>query len=657
MAAPLAGMVAMAALAAGLSDPTAAAETGFLAFATGIVLLASGAVAAGATVPLLGTAAVVALTWIVPAGPARGFLVEATAALALMLAALDRSAGQGGLAALLRPVPALGLAFGLQALLRADELLAPPSATWALVVYAALPTLGALAALALARLDGPAPAALAAAAVLVLGPGFRPATVTALVALAAATVLLGERGTLERLLSGAPTVSTPSPRWLDLSPAGPAGRWLRPLARLGAALLLVAPVSWSPSAAFVSILAGVAFALRRRLWAAPLCSGVAVAGAWAATLAWGGRPLAEAALLAAVVPLTVPALSWPGRGRSERVGLSATALVLAVAAAIMVPVDGALAAPGALAAAAVAVEARDPESRRQGAPRPATTLQGIWSTLLLTGAALAGAYPWLRPAPLATVLAVLGIPAGWVGASLVVALALVVIGAASGAAALWPSSRAPRWSAAAAGSLAALALLLQVPGTGVELVRDGAPVVLAGSERTWSASLDGGGSAATGLARSLAGPSSGSAGSIAPAGTPVRAIVLDSALGNAAELPPGTPVATLALRWVDRPERIWTLRAGEETGEWAADRTRRQGEAQPVIPAPWRSWIPGESPFFGHRYRTELRLTEPPFPVDPVDPVDGDDGDDGGEGDGAGRALGPIGSSFACVPIFRPAWS
>ena len=143
-------------------------------------------------------------------------------------------------------------------------------------------------------------------------------------------------------------------------------------------------------------------------------------------------------------------------------------------------------------------------------------------------------------------------------------------------------------------------------------------MVLTGSERAWSASLDGGGAAASGLAWSLADRSAGAAGSIAPAGTPVRTIVLDSALGNAADLPPGTPVATLALRWVDRPERIWTLRAGEETGEWAADRTRRQGEAEPVIPEPWRSWIPGEGPFFGHRYRAELRLTGPSFPLGPA---------------------------------------
>jgi hypothetical protein len=607
---PLAGVVATAALAAGLADPAAAAETGYLAFAAGIVLLATGAVAAGATVPLLATATVVALAWIVPAGPARGFLVEAAAALALVLAALDRSAGARGLAELLRPVPALGLAFGLQALLRADELLAPPSATWALVVYAALPALGALATLALARLDGPVPAALAAAAALVLGPGFRPATVTALVALAAAAVLLAERGVLNRLLSGAP-----------------AGRWLGPLARLGAALLLAAPAAWSPSTAFVSILAGAAFALRRRAWTAPLCCAAAIAGAWAATLAWGGRPLGEAARLATLVPLAVPTLVWPvlvwpasSRSGGGRAGMAVTAVVLAVAAAIMVPVDGALAAPGALAAAAVAAGALGTEEseRRRDALRAATALQGTWSAVLLTGAALAGAYPWLRPEPLVAALAVFGVPVGWPGALLVVALALALVpallGAATAAAALRrravprPVLPVSRWSVGGAGLLAALALLLQAPGTGVELVRDSAPVVLGGPDRAWSAPLDGTVSATASVAGVFSAPAPGS---IAPSGTPVRVIVLDSALGNAAELLPGTPVATLALRWVDRPERIWTLRAGEETGEWAADRNRRRGEPGPVTPAPWRSWIPDEGRFFGHRFRTVLRVADP----------------------------------------------
>jgi len=628
LAVPLAGVVAMSALAAGLSDPAAAAETSYLAFAAGLVLLATGAVAESVRVPVLGTTAVVALVWLVPAGPSRGFLVEAAAALALAFAALQRAGltrsasptggargrdGVTGTAALLCPVPALGLAFGLQALLRADELLAPRSIGWTLAVYAALPVLGALAALALARLDGPAPAALAAGTVLLLGPGFRPATVTALVALAAAAVLLADRGALDRFLGQpglfgrAGLADRP-----DDSPAAALRRLapiLRPLTRVAAVGLLTAPAAWSPSTAFIAALAGMAFALRRRAWSAPLCCAVAAGGAWASILTWGGRGLPEAAALAAAVPLAVPALvrpvlAWRDR---ERIGLAVTSLVLAIAAAIMVPVDGALAAPGALAAAAAAAGATGPSvsigSRGRHAPRAAIALQGTWSALLLTGAALAGAYPWLRPAPLATVLASLGLAADWTGAVVVLVLALAILGAAPVAAALWHRLdrarahrslvRTPSLTVAVVGALAALALLLHVPGTGLELIRASTPVVLSGGTDGWSATLDG----------ATAGPSS--------AGGRVRAIAVDSSLSNAADLPFGTPVATLALQRSDRPERIWILRAGEETGEWAADRSRRLGQAMPAAPAPWRSWIPDEGRFFGHRYRTELRVSEP----------------------------------------------
>ena len=626
LAVPLAGVAAAAGLAAGLTGPGAVAETAYLAFAAGLVLLAAGAVAERVAVPVLGTAAVVALTWLLPADPARGFLVEGAAALTLGLAVagrLGRSVGSGrsgrsvrlastdGLAALLRPVPALGLAFGLQALLRADELLAPPSAAWALVVYAALPAAAACAVLLLARLDGPVPAALAAATVLVLGPGFRPATVTALTALAAAAVLFGERGRLERQipagssllgLLGRFKLSKPEPPAQEAPPPDTPGRWPTALARVAAALVLAIPAAWSPSAAFVAAVAGGAFALRRHRWAAPVLCLVAAGGAWTATLAWGGRPLAEALPVALAIPLAVPVLIWPAR---NRIGMAVTAVVLAVVAAIMVSVDGALAAPGALAAASVALGTMEieEEPRQGGAPRPAAAVQAAWSGILLTGAALVGAYPWLRQAPLDTILGSLGLGVDWRSAVLLPALVLIVIGAVLGAAAAlahvtadwWSPARqarrrAPALAAALTATLAALALLFQIPGTGLELIRGSSPVVLTGPDVTWTAQL----------------PTSPGG----PAGTPVGTIVLDSALGNAADLAPGTPVATLALRWVDRPERVWTLRAGTETGEWSTDRSRRLGEAVPVTPPPWRSWIPEEGTFFGHRYRTTLRVME-----------------------------------------------
>jgi len=74
-------------------------------------------------------------------------------------------------------VPVLALAFGLQALLRASELLAPGSALRSVALFVGFPLAGAVAVLVLAGLHGRRRALLAAAAVLVVGPGFRPATV------------------------------------------------------------------------------------------------------------------------------------------------------------------------------------------------------------------------------------------------------------------------------------------------------------------------------------------------------------------------------------------------------------------------------------------------------------------------------------------------
>jgi hypothetical protein len=90
----------------------------------------------------------------------------------------------------------------------------------------------------------------------------------------------------------------------------------------------------------------------------------------------------------------------------------------------------------------------------------------------------------------------------------------------------------------------------------------------------------------------------------------VRTIVLDSALANAAAVPHGTPVATLRLRDPDRADRLWTLRMGEETGEWAADRPDLRSQ-RPPAPEPWLSWVAEGGSFFGHRYRALRRLAEP----------------------------------------------
>jgi len=88
----------------------------------------------------------------------------------------------------------------------------------------------------------------------------------------------------------------------------------------------------------------------------------------------------------------------------------------------------------------------------------------------------------------------------------------------------------------------------------------------------------------------------------------VREVVVDSTLGNAADLPPGTPVAFLRLRDARGELHDYTLRAGADTAEWAAGRPDLARRGIPT-PQPWASWVAGD--FFGRRYRTRWRLPQP----------------------------------------------
>jgi hypothetical protein len=138
-----------------------------------------------------------------------------------------------------------------------------------------------------------------------------------------------------------------------------------------------------------------------------------------------------------------------------------------------------------------------------------------------------------------------------------------------------------RLGAGAAGTLLVLAVLLRIPPSGAALVRAGSPLRLAEATPSWSARL---------------GPE------LEPG-----SIVLDTTLGNAGELPAGTPVATLTLRGSDRPPGVWTLQVGEDTGEWAAGRPELAADpAMAPAPPPWLSWVSAERSFFGQTYRTVL---------------------------------------------------
>lgn len=601
LAAPLAAILALASLARFQADPVAAAETGYLAVAAGVALLAAAAAAGrpaaeGVVAPLL----VATAAWTLPEGPARGAVVMALAAGALAVAAWRwlpagggprpaaiPAAGPGASAggeAVLPALPVVALALGVQVLLRGGEL-AGGSTLGALVLFVGFPAAGAAAVLALGRLHGRRRALLAAAAVLAAGPGFRPATVAALLALAAVPLLLARD---------------------PLATLGPAGEpALRPLVRgllrASALAALAAPFAWDPRAAAAGLVAGVAGALAlaatppgtggphpdlsrlrpsaRSAWGGTLLA----AAALGAALLLPGRSAGETVALAALVTLAVPALALPER---DRVPAALAALLLAFAAARGVLVEGALAAPAGLAALAVP---------RRG---PVAAVQGAWSAALLAAASLAAAYPWLRPWPLPDALGLFGLAPGWPGALLAVAGLAALALLARLADRIGPNGTAGGEAAGAGLAAAALAalVLLRLPATGAVPLRAG-PLILGADRPAWSATL----------------PADRRA-------TPVRTIVVDSALANAADLPAGTPVATLRLRSSERPDRVWTLRAGSETGEWAADRPDVEA-LRPPAPEPWASWVAEGGAFFGHRYRALRRLPEDPArgPIDRVE--------------------------------------
>ncbi|HYU35216.1 MAG TPA: hypothetical protein VEW48_23945 [Thermoanaerobaculia bacterium] len=96
---------------------------------------------------------------------------------------------------------------------------------------------------------------------------------------------------------------------------------------------------------------------------------------------------------------------------------------------------------------------------------------------------------------------------------------------------------------------------------------------------------------------------------VAVTGKSVDTVVLDSSLSNGAGLPNGTPVATVHLRGGDGRIYGWVVRAGQDTGEWAARRPDVAAASVLKSPPPWLSWVAGG--FFGQRYRSLWNVDSP----------------------------------------------
>jgi hypothetical protein len=338
-------------------------------------------------------------------------------------------------------------------------------------------------------------------------------------------------------------------------------------ARAGALAVVLAPIAWQPGFGVVVAVCGLALAWPR-------------VGLVLAMLAAAGleivskRPWNVAVLNFSALPLLVPAALVAERRR----GWNVLAAALLVATAPLVPDLSTLAAPLALAALSL---------RRDAA---FTVPQRVWTGAVLGGTALLASYPWLRQTPMTTALSLLGLVPGPP-----LAIGIVAVVLALAALGFWLGRR---WSepvraarlAGLSGACLILALLQGLPTAGTPLLAPQVPVVLDAGHPVWETPLP----------------------PVPPAPiSSIGSVVVESYLANGAGLARGTPVAILKLVNAAGQSVDWTLRAGDDTGEWAARRPDLAREALPV-PLPWVSWV--ADGFFAQRYRSRFQLGRPePF--------------------------------------------
>ncbi|MFL6291525.1 MAG: hypothetical protein ACJ759_11580 [Thermoanaerobaculia bacterium] len=90
---------------------------------------------------------------------------------------------------------------------------------------------------------------------------------------------------------------------------------------------------------------------------------------------------------------------------------------------------------------------------------------------------------------------------------------------------------------------------------------------------------------------------------------PVSSVVLESALSNGIGLSDGTPVAVVTLTDPSGQKVEWIIRAGSDTGEWAAKRPDVVATARLRSPEPWITWF--SDGFLAQRYRARWDLPVP----------------------------------------------
>ncbi len=335
-------------------------------------------------------------------------------------------------------------------------------------------------------------------------------------------------------------------------------RWLVVVAALA---LILAGDSWAPSLAWLLLftMAGKAIRASRR-------SGLVAVAVTALLVSFlpEARPWSEVVRWMALGPILLPALLLPSDSRRAA---SVQAFVIAVLALRTVDGPAALAAPLILAALSLRASA------------VAARFQLVWTGTLLAAVTLLGGYPWLRSPALADALGLFGIEIRWIYA---VAVVFVIWLLTFLCAALVDRTSDLRCRPILMeGAILAVLVWIAMPssaerplGERIHVLDETRPVI--GLE-------------------------------IEPAAS-TRSLVIDTYLENAATLLVATPVARVTMIGSDAEQRSWILRAGIETGEWAARREDVATLEGFQAPRHWLAWVAPGGDLMAQRYRALWEL-------------------------------------------------
>ena len=378
------------------------------------------------------------------------------------------------------------------------------------------------------------------------------------VAAAVATTLLAQRhGSRALIAAGAVVVLAPG--WnvaatlglvalaaADLADRPHTGR----ITRLLAVLVVLAPIAWEPIPGLATVLAALLLVRPRQEGWLILAALVLAVALFAFTGTWTAH-------------LALPFLIVPGAILADRMGGMIMGLILA-SVIPLTPDFSAMAGPLALMALSMA---SSPEQHPFG--REGRGIQATWTITLLGATALLASYPWLRAEPMLDALDLFGL-----GDRRADALVIVLIVALASLARAIRQRGFPLSPSTLAAGVILVAAWIHLPATGTLLVPEDTAVVVDAARPRWQAPLD---------------------------GQQVRALVIESSLSNGASLDNGTAIATVRLRGQGDRTEAWVLRAGADTGEWAARRPDVAASSVLESPPAWISWVAGD--FFGQRYR------------------------------------------------------